>query len=99
MAEFVPNKPVTQEKPIVEVTFDSPAGALQPGVHTFQLVVVDDLGVQSEPVTEQVIVQGKPVAVIQGPARVPAGQPFKLDGSKSSVPGGKIIKWTFTRMS
>lgn len=98
MAEFVPNKPITQETPVIDVTFGNAAPALPPGTHTFQLVVVDDLGVSSDPVIEQVIVQGKPVAVLSAPERVAAGQAFKLDGSKSNVPGGKVAKFIFTRI-
>jgi hypothetical protein len=97
MAEFVPNQPITQEAPVIDVTFGA-AKPLPPGTHTFQLVVVDDLGVQSDPVIEQVVVQGKPVAVLEGPARVAVGQTFKLDATKSSVAGGKIVKYIFTRI-
>ncbi|HEX8774575.1 MAG TPA: hypothetical protein VF735_13460 [Pyrinomonadaceae bacterium] len=98
MAEFVPNKPIPHDEPLIDVTFGTAAPALTPGVHTFQLVVVDDLGVSSDPVIEQVTIQGKPVAVLSGPGRVALGQTFKLDGSKSNVPGGKIVKWIFTRI-
>jgi hypothetical protein len=98
MAEFVVNKPVTQDAPIADVTFSNAVPALPPGTHTFQLVVVDDLGVSSDPVIEQVIIQGKPVAVLTAPDRVAFGLPFRLDGSKSNVPGGKIAKWIFTRI-
>lgn len=98
MAEFVPNQPISQETPVIDVTFGAQVKALPPGTHTFQLVVVDDLGVQSDPVIEQVVVQGKPVAALDGPGRVAAGTPFKLDATKSSVAGGKIVKYIFTRV-
>jgi hypothetical protein len=98
MAEFVPNQPITQDTPVIDVTFGAVVKALPPGTHTFQLVVVDDLGVQSDPVIEQVIVQGKPVAVLEGPTRVAAGTPFKLDATKSNVSSGKIVKYIFTRI-
>jgi len=98
MPEFVPNISVPSEKPIVDVTFGATVKSLEPGTHTFQLVVVDDLGVSSDPFTTKVVVQGKPVAALSGPPRVAAGQPFQLDGSKSSAPGGKIAKWIFTRI-
>lgn len=98
MAEILPNQPITQESPVLEVTFGNIVKSLPPGVHTFQLVVVDDLGVSSDPVIEQITVQGKPVAALDGPDRVAVGQSFKLDGSKSTAPGGKIVKWIFTRV-
>jgi hypothetical protein len=99
MAEFVINQPITQDTPIIDVTFGAVVKSLPPGTHTFQLVVVDDLGVSSDPVTEQVVVQGKPVASLDAlPPRVAVGQPFKLDGTKSSVAGGKIVKYIFTRL-
>lgn len=98
MAEFVINQPITQETPTIDVTFGAVVKPLPPGTHTFQLVVVDDLGVQSDPVIEQVVIQGKPVAVLEGPPRVAVGQAFRLDASKSNVPGGKIVKYIFTRL-
>lgn len=102
MAEFLPNKPVEVDaatKGVVDVTFGNAASALPPGVHTIQLEVIDDLGVKSDPVTRQITVQAKPVAVLGAPERVALGQGFKLDGSKSSVQGGKIVKWIFTRLA
>ena len=94
--EFFPNKPVTEtETGIVQVTFGE-AGPLAPGFHTFQLVVVDDLGVSSDPVTARVFVKGKPVAVLTAPERVPLGDSFQLDGSRSDPQDGKITQWIFT---
>jgi hypothetical protein len=98
MPEFVPNQPVTLEKGVVDVTFGATVKSLDPGTHTFQLVVVDDLGVSSDPVQTKVTVQGKPIADLNGPSRVAAGQSFQLDGSKSISAGGKITKWIFTRI-
>lgn len=98
MPEFVPNQPVTLDKSVVDVTFGATVKSLDPGTHTFQLVVVDDLGVSSDPVQTKVVVQGKPVAVLSGPPRVATGQSFQLDGSKSSSTGGKITKFIFTRI-
>ncbi|MDT4956095.1 MAG: hypothetical protein QOJ02_4233 [Acidobacteriota bacterium] len=97
MAEFVPNQPITDENGVVEVTFGNVVKPLPPGTHIFQLVVVDDLGVSSDPVTAQVVIQGKPVAVLSAPDKVALGLPFKLDAT-ASTPKGKITKFIFTRI-
>jgi hypothetical protein len=98
MAEFVPNQPITDESGVVEVTFGNVVKPLPPGTHIFQLVVVDDMGVSSDPVQAQVVVQGKPVAVLNAPDKVAAGQAFRLDATKSTSPGGKVTKFIFTRI-
>jgi len=98
MPEFVPNQPITDETGIVEVTFGNTVKSLPPGTHTFQLVVVDDMGVSSDPVQAQIVIQGKPVAVLGAPEKVAVGQTFKLDARKSNSPGGKVVKFIFTRI-
>ena len=48
MAVFVIGSPVESAEPAIEVTVD-PAAPLSVGRHTFQLVVVDDAGNESQP--------------------------------------------------
>lgn len=94
--QFIPNVPVSiKEKGMVEVSFEN-SEPLAPGTHTFQLVVVDDLGVRSEPILARVFVKAKPVAELQAPEKVGFGESFVLDGSLSSSPDGKITEWIFT---
>lgn len=86
---------------MVEVSID-PDAPLSPGAHKFQLVVVDDLGNQSEPATVEIIVidDSKPTAVIDAPATAPLGSSFKLSGSHSSdLPPGKIIHYRWVMLS
>ena len=45
MPQFLPNTPETTEKPLVEVD----TREMKPGDYVFQLVVVDDLGRESDP--------------------------------------------------
>jgi hypothetical protein len=51
MPKFVINRPVESDVPVVEV-----AAGLKAGVHTFELVVIDDKGNESRPVQAQVTV-------------------------------------------
>ncbi len=100
MAVFKIGEPVTTEESFVDVesTADAP---LLPGSYVFELVVVDDAGNQSPPARATVtITDPGPNAVVQAPKRVPSGEKFRLDGSKSSdVPPGKVVKyvWTMTQ--
>ncbi len=100
MAKFKINEPVETNDPqvTVEVSLNEP---LSVGKHVFQLVVVDDAGNESIPVTAEVIVRDtqRPRAVITAPESVAYGQSFKLDGSQSSdVPPGRIVKYTWTML-
>jgi hypothetical protein len=82
----------------VDATLDTP---LPKGQHTFQLVVVDDDGLQSDPVTVDIVVRDdrKPTAVLAAPVTVPFGQTFRIDGSKSSdLPPGKVVKFVWTML-
>lgn len=101
MSTFVVGTPVETATPTVDVTVD-PNAPLPSGVHTFQLVVVDDQGTSSAPATVQVVIKDKliPTAVLRAPAQVTSGQSFTLDGSASSeVAPGKIVKFVWTLMS
>jgi hypothetical protein len=76
---------------------------LPSGTHVFQLVVVDEDGNQSDPVTAQIVIKDtqKPTAVINvTPTQVQPGQVFTLDGSKSSdVAPGKVVSFIWTMVS
>jgi len=98
MAQFTVGQEISTDDSFISVdaTLDLP---LPKGQHTFSLVVVDDDGLQSDPVTVEVVVRDdrKPTAVVSAPVTVPFGQSFKLDGSKSSdVPPGKVVKYVWT---
>ena len=98
MPQFTIGTPIELEEPTVEDTVD-PASPLSVGRHTFQLVVEDDSGNQSEPDTVEVIVKDSqaPTAVIKAPSQVEFGQSFTLDGRPSSdIPPGKVVKFTWT---
>jgi len=99
MANFQVGTRLTTNESSVEVTV-SPAAPIAPGVHHFQLVVVDEAGNQSDPSTVAVVVRDsvKPTAVITAaPSQVDPGQSFRLDGSKSSdVPPGKVVSYIWT---
>lgn len=65
------------------------------GTHTFELVVEDDQGRKSPPVTVQVVVQKTlPDAVLKGPDKVEANSAFEL-GAKAStaVAPAKLAKY------
>ena len=100
MATFTVGAPVTTADPFV--TVDATAAAPFPkGQHTFQLVVIDDLGVHSDPVTVEIVVRDatKPTAVLVAPTTVPFGQSFKLDGTRSSaLAPGKIVQYVWTML-
>ncbi|MEP6919748.1 MAG: hypothetical protein ABI967_01395 [bacterium] len=99
MAEFRPGQAVQTETPEIEVTVTATA-PLPPGRHHFQLVVEDDSGNRSEPSVTEVIVRDttKPTAVIDGPREVEVGRNFQLSGKRSSDIGGKIVRYTWTRL-
>ena len=86
---------------VVEVTV-TPAAPIPPGVHHFQLIVVDDAGNQSDPAIAQVVIRDatKPTAVIAiEPTQVAPGQPFRLNGAGSSdVPPGRVVKFIWTML-
>ena len=86
----------------VKVVFGT-AGPLKPGVHQFQLVVVDDSGNESAPFRQEVLVvdQTRPnaVLVVLPSETVPFGESFTLSGEKSFDIGGSIreYRWTLVR--
>lgn len=73
MPQFERNQPVTTNKPLVQVDTQ----LMRPGEYTFQLVVVDDQGRQSEPTTITITIQQagrlRPAGTsVSRPARRPA---------------------------
>src|SRR5438046_10708157 len=73
------------------VTVDaSVTNPVDPGHHVFQLILVDENGVESTPVEQRVTISPddrKPQAVLTAmPAEVPCGQPFTLDGTQPPPP-------------
>ncbi len=99
MAEFRAGQPVVTNTPDVEVTVAANA-PLPAGRHRFQLVVEDDSGNVSEPSITEVIVRDtqKPTAVIDAPREVELGRSFQLSGRRSTDVGGRIVKYTWTRL-
>src|SRR2546430_17189144 len=87
------------------VTVDaSVTNAVDPGHHVFQLIVVDENGVESTPVEQRVTISPedrKPQAVLTAiPAEVAFGQPFSLDGPQSTpVPGHQHTSYNWFTMT
>jgi len=87
------------------VTVDaSVTNPVDPGHHVFQLIVVDENGVESTPVEQRVTISPddrKPQAVLTAmPAEVAFGQPFTLDGTQSTpVPGREITSYKWIMMT
>ena len=99
MAEFRAGQPVVTDTPEVEVTVAANA-PLPAGRHRFQLVVEDDSGNISGPSISEVIVRDtqKPTAVLDAPREVELGRSFQLSGRRSSDIGGRIVRYTWTRL-
>ena len=99
--EFTPGTTFSTpgDDPIAVVTFTRGA-PLRPGIHIFQLVVVDDAGNESAPVRREVRVvdQSRPNAVLTVlPAEtVPFGERFTLSGEGSFDIGGSIREYRWT---
>src|SRR5947199_9579046 len=87
------------------VTVDaSVTNPVDPGDHVFQLIVVDENGVESTPVEQRVTISPddrKPQAVLTAmPAEVAFGEPFTLDGTESApVPGHQITSYKWIMMT
>jgi hypothetical protein len=99
MPEFRVGQSVVTDAPDVEVTV-APNAPLPVGRHRFQLVVADDSGNTSEPSITEVIVRDtqKPTAVLDAPREVELGRSFQLSGRRSSDVGGRIVRYTWTRL-
>jgi hypothetical protein len=97
MPRFEINVPIETDQPNVVVEVDRTA-PLVTGRHTFQLVVTDDSGNESEPTSIIVIVadRERPTAVLDGPDVVNFGASFELSGRRSFDIGGTIKVYRFT---
>jgi hypothetical protein len=84
---------VTTTTPSATVTVPNTSGSV-----TFQLIVTDNLGVQSAPATVTINIQGAPTAVIAAtPNPVAAGKPITLSGAGSTASGnGTIASFDFS---
>jgi hypothetical protein len=92
---FVLNKPVDTPTPNIEAIV---ANAKPGEVHTFSLVVIDDAGNESAPVTANVEIRQVPVAKIVAPPAVGAGKPFALNGAESQPQAHiKTYRWTLVK--
>jgi hypothetical protein len=106
MPVFKVNKPVNQLTALCQVDVTA-AEPLPLGLNRFQLVVIDDAGNASAPITLDVIVRDteRPTAILEivdgggqaVDATVPFGKGFFLTGIKSKdTPPGKIKEYQFT---
>jgi hypothetical protein len=91
---------IPTDTPTLEIT-GSPQSPLPPGKMTFQLVVVDNAGNESLPVTLDVTVKDteRPTAMLTGPTMVQPGASILLDGRQSSDIGGRIVQYRWTRLA
>jgi hypothetical protein len=94
------NKPIEGAAPdatlVININRDAP---LRVGSYRFQLVVFDEAGRASAPVTHALVVADSqnPNAVITGPREVPFLENFTLSGERSSDPdGGRIVRYVWT---
>jgi hypothetical protein len=87
------NPTISSAEPTVQVTVPNTSGTV-----TFQLVVTDNLGTKSEPVTVSVEIQAAPVGRLSAnPVVVPAGGTITLSGEGSSaVAPGTLTDFSFT---
>jgi hypothetical protein len=113
MAKFIPgvDTTVNSNEPLLEVQA-SRSAPLRAGRHDFQLVVSDNAGNLSAPVSVTVLVQdpSKPNAVVDflredgsrvyGPELVvPYAKPFRLTGDRSVDVNGSVTSWRWTLLS
>ena len=83
---FAPGQDFSTDQPVLEAAIDKPVPGTE---YTFQLVVVDELGHESQPVTVKVTLRDLPVAAIAPPKPSVVGKPIILDASGSG-PQGQI---------
>jgi len=110
MATFSPgvDTAVRAEEPLLDVVANASA-RLPVGRHQFQLIVNDDSGNESAPVSIFIVVQdaGRPTAVIdfidargnrirERTVSVPFGAAFQLTGDSSSDIGGSVRVWNWS---
>ena len=98
MPQFTPGQSISTPDNNVVVEVD-PQQPLAKGQHVFELIVVDDDGIKSDPVQVIVVVADdrKPTAVLRAPSLVQIGQSFRLEGTQSfDPPPGKIVEFVWT---
>lgn len=99
---FTVGATVTTTDNFVDVTQTPGTPPIPQGTHHFQLVVVDEAGNKSAPVTAAVVIKDTilPTAVLTiAPTQVQPGQTFRLDGSKSSdVAPGTVTQFIWTML-
>jgi hypothetical protein len=97
---FTVGATVTTTDNFVDVTQTPGTVAIPQGTHHFQLIVVDEAGNKSAPVTAAVVIKDTvlPTAVLTiAPTQVQPGATFRLDGSKSSdVAPGTVVQFIWT---
>lgn len=97
---FTVGTTITTTDNFVDVITATGAAPIAPGTHHFQLVVVDEAGNKSAPVTATVVIRDTalPTAVLTiAPTQVQPGQTFRLDGSRSTdVAPGTIAQFVWT---
>src|SRR5437763_420855 len=97
---FTVGTTLTTTDNFVDVIAAAGAAPLPAGTHHFQLIVVDEAGNKSAPVTAAVIIKDTvlPTAVLTiAPTQVQPGQTFRLDGSHSSdVAPGTVTQFIWT---
>ncbi|HEX6042059.1 hypothetical protein [Longimicrobium sp.] len=100
MPTFADGVPIETTEPFITVDA-SAQNPFKVGKLIFSLVVVDDSGNESgqSTFTVNVIDSERPTAILTGPDKVPQTQSFKLDGSRSTDVGGRIVRyrWTLVR--
>lgn len=93
------NQPIEAAAPDATLVVDADAARpLSVGAHVFQLEVVDDSGLRSQPERVTVVVADTqaPTAVIRAPRTVPFGQAITLNGGDSVDVGGRIVRYVWT---
>ncbi len=98
-SDLIVNQSISAAAPDSLLTIESAAGSPLPtGTYTFQLVVTDDSGNNSNPATVRIVIADDqaPTAVIDAPGRVGIGQDFSLSGERSIDVGGELTKYVWT---
>ncbi len=93
---LIPGRPLETREATLEVM-----ASAAPSVCKFQLIVMDNAGNFSPPVSAEVIVKDAdiPTAVLEAPSQVKFGRSFVLDGQRSSdIAPGKIVKYLWTSL-
>ena len=87
------NQPIETVDPVL--TTRQLSTTLPPGLHRFQLRVIDSAGNRSGPAIAEVRIVDNiaPVALLDAPVNVEEGTPIVLHGHRSSDVGGRIVRF------